>query len=237
MATYSGVLDLPLVAGHPALDLVNTVEPRLPAAVMVAGASTTAGVTPASPVHDHLAAPADLLVWARHAGLVDPAEADAEAQAWSADPRRAARSLAGVRSVREALVAVLAERVGEDPGLDPVPERLAELHAAWVAAAGRSSLRAAPDGGDRLELRIGARAGWTVLDRVAASAVDVLTGIGLEALRACPREEGGCGWVFLDRSRAGSRRWCVMADCGAKAKARRLADRRRAQRRAARPQG
>jgi predicted RNA-binding Zn ribbon-like protein len=29
-----------------------------------------------------------------------------------------------------------------------------------------------------------------------------------------------CGWIFLDRSQAGRRRWCSMADCGNRAKAR-----------------
>jgi predicted RNA-binding Zn ribbon-like protein len=30
-----------------------------------------------------------------------------------------------------------------------------------------------------------------------------------------------CGWLFLDRSPAGRRRWCSMRDCGNRAKARR----------------
>jgi predicted RNA-binding Zn ribbon-like protein len=38
-------------------------------------------------------------------------------------------------------------------------------------------------------------------------------------LRQCA--DAGCGWVFLDHSRAGRRRWCRMVDCGNRAKARR----------------
>jgi predicted RNA-binding Zn ribbon-like protein len=34
-------------------------------------------------------------------------------------------------------------------------------------------------------------------------------------------EAGGCGWLFVDESRNGSRRWCSMKDCGNRAKARR----------------
>jgi len=38
--------------------------------------------------------------------------------------------------------------------------------------------------------------------------------------------ESACTWLFLDRSRNRSRRWCSMATCGNRAKARRH-DRRR----------
>lgn len=31
-----------------------------------------------------------------------------------------------------------------------------------------------------------------------------------------------CGWLFLDRSQAGKRRWCSMADCGNRSKVRRF---------------
>jgi predicted RNA-binding Zn ribbon-like protein len=60
--------------------------------------------------------------------------------------------------------------------------------------------------------------------------VDVLRMADLARLRRCPPAAGGCGWVFLDHSRNGSRRWCRMADCGTTAKARRLTERRRAAR-------
>ncbi|GHE85366.1 hypothetical protein GCM10017786_16700 [Amycolatopsis deserti] len=41
----------------------------------------------------------------------------------------------------------------------------------------------------------------------------------LTRLRQCA--DGGCGWLFLDRSRNGSRRWCSSADCGNRERARR----------------
>src|SRR5215510_6145538 len=89
--TASGVAELPLVGGDPALDLVNTVEPRLPAAGR----------------HEHLAAPDDLLTWALRAHLVNSDEAAAVADAWAASPAAADRALTAVRQVREALSAVL----------------------------------------------------------------------------------------------------------------------------------
>jgi predicted RNA-binding Zn ribbon-like protein len=73
-------------------------------------------------------------------------------------------------------------------------------------------------------------------DRLTFAAVDLLTGLDLTRHRACPPEDGGCGWLFLDRSRNNSRRWCVMADCGTAAKSRNLTERRRAERVASRGQ-
>ena len=228
MGTYNGIGEIPLVAGHPALDLVNTVEPRLPAA---------------APVLDHLDRPVDVLVWARRAGLMTDREARQESAAWAAatddagphgDLGRA--SLEGVRALRDALYRALAPRTqGRVASSPDATAALGVVHAAWVEAAGRSRLRlAAPDDGPLpatfADLVIGPQPGHLLLDRVAEVAVDLLTRVDLTPLRACPPAEGGCGWLFLDRSRARSRRWCVMEDCGARAKARRLNDRRRAAR-------
>src|SRR5258708_7059779 len=41
----------------------------------------------------------------------------------------------------------------------------------------------------------------------------------LDRVRRCANPE--CGWLFLDDSRAGKRRWCSMSACGNRAKARR----------------
>jgi predicted RNA-binding Zn ribbon-like protein len=39
-------------------------------------------------------------------------------------------------------------------------------------------------------------------------------------MRQCA-DAKGCGWLFLDESRAGTRRWCSMGECGNRAKAHR----------------
>lgn len=63
--------------------------------------------------------------------------------------------------------------------------------------------------------------GSTPLAQVlAASAVSILADSRERArLRIC--EGADCGWLFIDESRAGRRRWCSMADCGNRAKAKR----------------
>jgi predicted RNA-binding Zn ribbon-like protein len=65
--------------------------------------------------------------------------------------------------------------------------------------------------------------GPTLLVRlgVARAAGELLTSPEPRVVRACPGR--GCGWLFLDRR--GRRRWCDMAVCGNRAKARRHAAR------------
>jgi predicted RNA-binding Zn ribbon-like protein len=53
--------------------------------------------------------------------------------------------------------------------------------------------------------------------------VELLTAGPLDRLKLC----GGCRWLFLDRSKNRSRRWCSMEHCGTAAKMRRYTGRRR----------
>lgn len=56
-----------------------------------------------------------------------------------------------------------------------------------------------------------------MLWHVVRSAVDLLTSERVSRVKMC----GECGWLFLDTSKNGSRRWCIMEICGNRAKARR----------------
>ncbi|NLP83796.1 CGNR zinc finger domain-containing protein [Microbacterium sp. CFH 90308] len=55
------------------------------------------------------------------------------------------------------------------------------------------------------------------LSELVASAVDLLRDHPAGRLKECP----SCGFVFLDTTRNGSRRWCSMEDCGTEEKMRR----------------
>lgn len=61
---------------------------------------------------------------------------------------------------------------------------------------------------------------------LARSALDLLPAANWRRIRIC----GNCGWLFLDRSRNGSRQWCDMSVCGNRQKARRHYRRRRSPR-------
>ncbi|WP_242453388.1 CGNR zinc finger domain-containing protein [Mycolicibacterium sp. P9-64] len=59
-----------------------------------------------------------------------------------------------------------------------------------------------------------ALARWRDPDAVTAAlamlAIEAFFTLPRERLRSCPR----CGWLFLDTSRGGKRRWCSMQVCG-----------------------
>ncbi|PWK65758.1 CGNR zinc finger domain-containing protein [Aminobacter sp. AP02] len=58
---------------------------------------------------------------------------------------------------------------------------------------------------------------------LAVSALSLLSSDTVSRMRICPN----CGWLFVDRSRNGSRMWCDMAVCGNRQKARRHYNRRK----------
>jgi len=58
---------------------------------------------------------------------------------------------------------------------------------------------------------------------LAVSALSLLSAGTISRLRICPN----CNWLFVDRSRNGSRLWCDMAVCGNRQKAKRHYSRRK----------
>jgi predicted RNA-binding Zn ribbon-like protein len=215
---FSGVAELPLIGGHPAVDLVNTMEPREP--------------VPDAVPHDHLVDPAALLAWSRRAGVIEADEAGPVERAWSLDPVAAARALSAAREIREALYAAILAVLGVAPRDAPAGvSALEHLQMRWAAAMARSTLRLDAHGTEPVRLVVGSAPDQLLPDRLAAAAVDLLRTADPARLRSCPVDHGGCGWVFVDKSRNGSRRWCQMADCGTRVKARRLTERRRGTRR------
>lgn len=159
--------------------------------------------------YDHLA------VLARECGLVDDESTRRVRELASADPAGADEVLAEAGSLREQLYAVLTRR----PLEQPAAERLAFLvgqHLGALSLAAREPLRWQPAAavGVRLPLVAFALATFRLLDSGQADRVAACTG-------------DGCGWLFLNES--GRRRWCIMAICGNRAKARRFADRHRAE--------
>jgi predicted RNA-binding Zn ribbon-like protein len=57
-----------------------------------------------------------------------------------------------------------------------------------------------------------------LLGVVALEVVEFLTSGQIDRVRACANPR--CGWMFVDTSRNRARRWCEMATCGNRAKAR-----------------
>jgi predicted RNA-binding Zn ribbon-like protein len=224
--------------GSACLDFANTIEPR--------GA-------PAE--RDHLGAYPDLVTWARSAGLLDRGPAADLRRLADRYPAGAAEALAAAVTLREALYRIFSAvarrdepdalsavaRRGEPDALsavarrdepdafsaiarrdEPDPGDLAVLAQTYLDGRRHADLRR---GGDcfqwvyRTESHL-----WRPLWPVATSAVDLLTSPRLGRVKVCPAV---CGWLFLDTTKNGQRRWCSMQECGVEAKVRRQAERRR----------
>lgn len=104
---------------------------------------------------------------------------------------------------------------------DKVPgaRDLEALNQALAVAPARTALRRERGGAYGWDVDTRAGTALALLAPVLWSAGDLLAGARLDRVRRCANPE--CGWIFLDDSRAGKRRWCSMQACGNRAKARR----------------
>jgi predicted RNA-binding Zn ribbon-like protein len=186
------------MAGHPALDFCNTLV----------------GWDLPAPVGDFLGTYDHLAVWAAAAGLIDPDAANPLRRSARRRPQEAEAVLREAGDFRAALYSIC---------LDPRPGpqwRRVVARTEEASAAGTLELR-----GDRAEWVLPERLGLRLpLLAVARSAGSLLVSDDLSKVRPCEGPE--CGWLFVDRT--GRRRWCTMATCGNRAKARRFSERRRA---------
>ncbi len=188
--------------------------------------ANTIGGTHVRPSHEHLREFADVVHFAREAGAVTSTAARRLTTEAQRRPGEAAAVLRRAVELREAIWRVFSTIAYEG---DPA--------AADVALIGEAAARATTHA--QLE-RDGERYAWRwtdgdALERplwpIARSAAELLTAPkDLARVRECASET--CQWVFVDRSRNHSRRWCDMSDCGNRAKVRRFYERARRARRA-----
>jgi predicted RNA-binding Zn ribbon-like protein len=192
---------LRLLAGHQALDFVNTIDPR-------------------EGTHrlEHLEAYKDLVHWAERAGVLTAAQAHQAARAAARDLRAASRAFHRAVELREAVYAIF----GAVAARRPVPSGgMKRLHAAYRDAITHASLIQA---GRRFHWHLSGSLD-IVRWQIARAAVALLESKILGRVKRCPGS-GDCGWLFLDNSKNASRRWCSMEGCGNRAKLRRFLHRR-----------
>jgi predicted RNA-binding Zn ribbon-like protein len=154
-----------------------------------------------------------LLVWAREVGLIDIDQVETLRRDAQEAPGQAARVLTQVTAFRERLYDYLTGY--EDPhGWDALVSQVEQATKALILV--RTTDGAAwainPDVGLRYPLLV-----------IAAAVGDLITSGDVRDVSACPGR--GCGWLFTNPT--GRRRWCSMAICGNRAKARRHAERHR----------
>jgi predicted RNA-binding Zn ribbon-like protein len=185
-----------LLAGHPALELVNTLDLRF---------STSAT--------DLLPTYGDLLRLATQLRLLT--EQQARKLARAIDAQDAQRVLAGTVELREALAAVFYGRI---EGGKPPARQLEILEKHFHAAAAHRSLRA--DESHLVWSWSSAEQDPEIpLWELAQTASDLLVSSDAELVKDCG--DPTCRWLFLDVSKNHTRRWCDMKTCGNRMKARR----------------
>jgi predicted RNA-binding Zn ribbon-like protein len=110
--------------------------------------------------------------------------------------------------------------IGANTGGSVYPVDLATLNEA--AARSRLRPRFGPDGRGRLEPDQPGVVG--AMGRIVAAVYSAMADPEWSRLKLC--SSATCRWAFYDRSRNHSSRWCTMASCGNREKARRFRQQR-----------
>ena len=167
---------------------------------------------------ERLQAYADLVSWARQLGLVPRRDELRIRRRGAVRPGPARRTLGQARALRETIFAIFAAiseaRLPDDRDLRALEARIrvAVARSRLVRANGRYQWTPRPDA-----------AMAHVLWRIALSAGELLASGEAARIGQCAGRD--CRWLWLDRTRNQSRRWCDMAVCGNRAKARRYVER------------
>jgi predicted RNA-binding Zn ribbon-like protein len=196
--------DFEFVGGSVALDFANTL-----------GGMHTA------PTHEHLVEYKDLVEFGRRAGTLTPSQARRLIDEAERQPSRAVAVLRRAISLRETIWRVF-DAFAKNARADP--SDLATIHEEELAVLRHARMQQSGSGVDY---------DWSdelLIDRplwaIARSAADLLRSKDVAQVRECGSET--CEWLFVDRSRNHTRRWCDMNDCGNRAKVRRFRQRQRA---------
>jgi predicted RNA-binding Zn ribbon-like protein len=180
--------------GNLGLDFANTINSRL------------------EPTTDYLRAYDGLIAWAVRVGLLEIEAGRALFDRARTDPRGMDRSLHRAHGLRNAIYRTFSAIAAGEP---PASANVQGILRAYGRAAARGSTDGDP-GQAPLRWPVGSTLEG-VLDPVAYAAGSLLLAADRPTVKECP----GCGWLFVDRSRNGNRRWCDMRTCGSRDKMRR----------------
>lgn len=164
---------------------------------------------------DRLASPDAMLKWLSDAGLADGTIVSQLKARWKAAPREGDAFLKSAVELRETIYRLFIARI-DGRKADPAAARVLNMHLSGSAALG-VALSHKTLGWQRSSGRLVSKG---LLKPIAWSAAGLLTGPRAYKIKQC-QDERGCGWLFIDESRAQTRRWCSMGDCGNLAKSRR----------------
>lgn len=203
MSIPDPIATLELRGGHPALDFANTVSAR----------RDRWGP-------DRLEGYGDLVAWAERVELIDLGTGGGLRRQAEEAPHRGREALARAKDLREALYRLFSAEAGGEE----VPREDLALLRSETSAALRDREILAGEGGFAWGWRSGNDLDL-ITRRIAFAAAELLTSDRLGRVKECFGRN--CGWLFLDTSRNGRRRWCSDQECGTPARVRRHRSRRR----------
>jgi predicted RNA-binding Zn ribbon-like protein len=185
---------LEILGGASCLDFANTINSRR------------------SPEHDYLRSYADLVSWGRKTALFTPAQADRLLSLAEQHAGLAQEALHKALVIREMLYQLFS-KIARQLALNPQEmQDFVDLYADAIAHSrfipGEHHFTIDWKQDEAFDSLL-----WPVL----YSAGQILLSSELRQVKECPN----CGWLFMDRSKNQSRRWCSMDTCGARDKMRR----------------
>jgi Conserved protein containing a Zn-ribbon-like motif, possibly RNA-binding len=198
--THRSLDQLELVGGNICLDFTNSVNCR------------------PEPELDYLHSYEAFLAWAEHVQLLTPQERETLSQLAQQQPGRIASLMTRIRSLRETIYRLFADLAAHK---QPNPDDLETIQSSYAFACQRANL---------VQEQGCYRFRWNLTHQLESPLWPVIYAAGellrseqLQRLKLCP----SCGWLFIDLSKNGQRRWCSMNSCGARDKMRRYHQRQR----------
>jgi predicted RNA-binding Zn ribbon-like protein len=159
---------------------------------------------------DVIGSPADLRRWGQRYGLLSKGPTDGTEDA----------ELSRAIEARELLYTIFGGRIA---GREPSRAQREQLARFATEAYAAAQLQSTDVGA--VEWRWSAHELSTVRHTAVAAAVALLAQPPAPRLKQCPGDH--CGWLFLDTTKRGNRRWCEMRECGQDAKDARRREQRR----------
>lgn len=188
------VSNMPVCGGILCLDLINTVGEWMP-----------------GPVRDYITGYDAVIRWTKRMDFLSPRELRAyESAVRKLEPQQEAAALKYFRQVRQCLFEVMNEVATRKKVAGPF-DQLSE----YIRESNRHIIYRKDASGqvqtsfdDRYPAMIPV---WHALQSAATLLLDASR---WQRVRSCP----SCGWLFLDTSKGGKRKWCDMTLCGSREK-------------------
>ena len=162
-----------------------------------------------APIHEYLYDYRDLVLWSRHVEILSPQQTRTLLSKWEQVSFESEEVFRQAIQLREMIYRIFASLAHDE---SPQEGDIVQLHQDWIESQVHSKLIRTETGfakvwGDENALD-------SMLWRVTGSAIELLTSDELDRVKQC----GGCDWLFFDKSRNRSRRWCSMDACGNRTK-------------------